>query len=150
MELAVPSTIPIRKKKTKAASAPKAKANVSTVRWATFGVVFMCILSAGLNGYANAQYSPVAFLGWVMGISIPIIVLTLAKVAGEKYRDGQRSVAYLAGGSGIALLFLSVYHCSASIAALTGSPLGLALPLSIAVDVGLIACEIALISEPRT
>lgn len=102
-----------------------------------------------LENYANAQHSPIAILGWLMGVSIPVIVLTLAKVSGEKYRDGQRPVAYLAGGSGIALLFLSVWHCSESISIITGSPLLLAFPLALAVDMGLIACEVALISEPR-
>jgi hypothetical protein len=74
-------------------------------------------------------------------------VLVLAKVAGEKYRAGQKSVAWFAGGSGIALLFLSVHHCSRSIAALTGSPVALALPMSVGIDCGLIACEVALISD---
>ena len=55
----------------------------------------------------------------------------------------------LAGGSGVALLFLSVWHCSQSIALITGSPIALAMPLAVAVDAGLIACELALITEPR-
>lgn len=128
---------------------PEPAANLATVRWATFGVGFTLVLSALLNGYANAQHAPLAFAGWLMGLSIPVIVLTLAKVASEKYRDGQRGIAYFAGGSGIALLFLSVYHCSASIAVLTGSSLFLAVPLAIAVDAGLVAMEVALVSEPR-
>jgi hypothetical protein len=119
------------------------------VRWATFGVAFTLVLSALLNGYANAQHAPVAFAGWLMGLSIPVIVLTLAKVASEKYRDRQKGIAYFAGGSGVALLFLSVYHCSASIAVLTGSSLFLAVPLAVAIDSGLVAMEVALVSEPR-
>ena len=117
--------------------------------WALFGVGFMSALSAGLNGYANAQHSPVAWAGWLMGLAVPVIVLTLAKVAGEKYRAGQRPVAWFAGGSGIALLLLSVHHCSLSIAALTGSPVALALPMSVGIDCGLVACDVALISETR-
>jgi hypothetical protein len=146
---------PAKRAKPKPKAAPKAKAapapiaNRSTVRWATFGVGFTLILSALLNGYANAQHAPIAFAGWLMGVSIPVIVLTLAKVAGEKYRDHNRPVAYLAGGSGIALLFLSVWHCSASIAILTGSSIFLAVPLAVAIDAGLVAMEIALVSEPR-
>ncbi len=147
---------PVRGKKSAAARKPAAKKspavalpNRSTLRWATFGVGFTLVLSALLNGYANAQHAPLPFAGWLMGISIPVIVLTLAKVAGEKYRDGQRPVAYLAGGSGIALLFLSVWHCSESIAILTGSGLVLAVPLAVAIDAGLVAMEIALVSEPR-
>lgn len=63
-----------------------------------------------------------------MGISVPVLV----KVAGEKYRGGQRPVACFAVGSGIALLFLSVWHCLQSIAILTGEP---------------VACEMALVTE---
>ncbi|MBP3959534.1 hypothetical protein J8F10_30180 [Gemmata sp. G18] len=109
----------------------------------------MSALSAGLNGYANAQHSPVAWPGWLMGLAVPVIVLTLAKVAGEKWRAGQRRVGGLAGASGAALLFLSVWHCANSIALLTGSPLALAMPMAVAIDCGLVACEIALITETR-
>jgi hypothetical protein len=109
----------------------------------------MSALSAGLNGYANAQHSPVAWPGWLMGLAVPVIVLTLAKVAGEKWRAGQRRVGGLAGASGVALLFLSVWHCANSIALLTGSPLALAMPMAVAIDCGLVACEIALITEAQ-
>jgi len=121
----------------------------SVKRWAAFGVGLMLVLSAALNGFANSLHSPVAWAGWLMGLAVPVIVLVLAKVAGEKYRAGQKPVAWFAGGSGIALLFLSVHHCSHSIAALTGSPVALALPMSIGIDCGLVACEVALISEGR-
>jgi hypothetical protein len=84
-----------------------------------------------------------------MGLAVPVIVLVLAKVAGEKYRTGQRPVAWFAGGSGVALLFLRVHHCLQPIVALTGSPVALALPMSVAIDCGLVACEVALISEAR-
>ncbi len=130
-------------------AAPVAKPNAATVRWASFGVSFTLVLSALLNGYANAQNATVPLAGWLMGLSIPVIVLVLAKVASEKYRDGQRRVAYFAGGSGVALLFLSVYHCATSIALLTGSGMLLAVPLAVAVDSGLVALEFALVSEPR-
>ena len=137
---------PKAKRKAKAAVKPVA-ANRDVVRWATFGVAFTLALSAVLNGYANAQHSPAAFAGWLMGLSVPVLVLVLSKVAGEKYRAGNRPVAWLAGGSGAALLFLSVWHCANSIALLTGSPIALAMPMAVAMDCGLVACEIALITE---
>jgi hypothetical protein len=43
----------------------------------------------GPNGYANAQHSPVAWPGWLMGLAVPVIVLTLARVAGEKCGAGK-------------------------------------------------------------
>jgi hypothetical protein len=84
-----------------------------------------------------------------MGLAVPVLVLVLSKVCGEKFRGGQKPVAWFAGGSGIALLFLSVWHCSEAIALLTGSPVALALPLALAIDCGLVACEVALITEAR-
>jgi hypothetical protein len=147
-----PATEPKRKgAKRKQAPKPAAgpTANPAVVRWATFGVIFMAVLSALLNGYANAQHSPVTVFGWLMGLAVPLIVLTLAKVCGEKYRAGQKPVAWLAGGSGAALLFLSVWHCSQAIALITGSPVALAMPLAVAIDCGLVACEVALVTEAR-
>jgi len=139
-------------RKTKPTPQPTPKtpdARPAVVAWSKFGVAFMSVLSAMLNGYANAQHSPTAWPGWLIGLAVPVIVLTLAKVAGEKWRTGQRWVGGLAGGSGVALLFLSVWHCANSIAVLTGSPLALAMPMAIAIDCGLVACEIALITEAR-
>lgn len=146
-------------KKPKKASTPRGGKTRSTlsarfkwtkltcVHWATFGVAFTAILSALLNGYANAQHATVGWAGWLMGLAVPVIVLTLSKVAGEKWKAGQLWVAGCAGGSGVTLLFLSVYHCSTSISLLTGSELWLTLPMSVAIDCGLVACEIALITE---
>lgn len=145
----VPAKSKKPKPKKKPLPAPAPVANKATVRWATFGVGFTLVLSAALNGYANAQHAPNALAGWLMGLSIPVIVLTLAKVASEKYRDGQKTVGYFAGGSGVALLLLSVYHCSQSIAVLTGSGLFLAVPLAVAIDLGIVSLEISLVSEPR-
>lgn len=130
-------------------TAPKPKPGDVT-GWATFGVVFMLGLSGMLNGYANAQHAPAAWAGWLMGLSVPVIVLVLSKVAGEKFLKNQRGPAWLAGGSGLALLVLSVYHCAESIALLTGSGLGLAIPFAIAIDCGLVACEFALITEKKS
>ena len=109
--------------------------------WAAFGVSFTLILSAALNGYANAQHAPAAFAGWLMGLAVPVLVLVLSKVCGEKFRAGQKPVAWFAGGSGVSLLVLSVWHCSEAIALLTGSPVALALPLAVAIDAGLVACR---------
>lgn len=156
VKVATPARVKAKRKMAKSTgsaiptvTAPAPQPVASVKGWATFGVVFTLALSALLNGYANAQHAPLAFAGWLMGLSVPVLVLVLSKVAGEKYRAGQKPVAWLAGGSGIALLFLSVWHCSQSIALLTGSGLILAVPLALAIDMGLVSCEIALITEPR-
>lgn len=137
------------KRKTAPAVQPAPTRDAAVVQWATFGVLFTLVLSAALNGYANAQHAPVVWAGWLMGLAVPVLVLVLAKVAGEKYRAGQKPVARIAGASGLALLFLSVWHCANSIALLTGSGLVLAIPMAVAIDCGLVACEIAIITEPR-
>ena len=65
-------------------------------------------------------------------------------MAGEKFRTGQRPSVWFAGSFGIALLLLSVWHCSQSIALLTGSPVALALPMAVTPTRGLVACEMSL------
>jgi hypothetical protein len=143
--------VPAEKPKAKRVRKPKAAATPSPAAgWARFGVMFTLLLSAGLNGYANAQHAPTAWAGWLMGLAVPVLVLVLSKVAGEKWQMGQRPIAWFAGGSGVALLCLSVWHCANSIALLTGSGLVLSVPMAVAIDAGLVACELALIGEPRT
>jgi hypothetical protein len=144
-----PVTEPVKRRRQSRKTKPAVTPGVHTRPWATFGVLFTLLLSAGLNGYANSLHAPEAWAGWLMGLAVPVLVLTLSKVAGEKFRAGQKPVAWLSGGSGIALLFLSVWHCANSIAVLTGSGLLLAVPMSVAIDCGLVACEIALVTEPR-
>lgn len=117
--------------------------------WAKFGVGLSLVLSAGLNGYANAQQATVVWAGWAMGFAVPVLVLILSKVAGETHKSNKRSVSLFAGGSGVALLALSVWHCASSIALLTGSGLALAIPLAVAIDCGLVACEVALITDSK-
>jgi hypothetical protein len=107
----------------------------------------MAVLSALLNGYANSQEATVYVAGWLMGLVIPAIVLTLGKVAGLLHKRQQRRLAYLTGGTGTGLLFLSVWHCATSISLLTGSPLLLSMPMAVAVDCGLVCCEIAALAE---
>lgn len=111
--------------------------------YAYAGVAVMAVLSACLNGHANAQHASVEWAGWGMGIAIPVIILLLGKVAGLLHKRGCNGLAYLTAGAGIGLLMLSVWHCASSIAMLTGSSLPLAIPMAVAIDVGFVACEIA-------
>jgi len=115
--------------------------------YANVGVVIMAILSALLNGYANAMHASITWAGWGMGLVVPVIILILGKVASLLYKRGHNRAAYATGGTGIGLLALSVWHCSQSIALLTGSPLLLAMPMAIAIDAGFVACEIAALHD---
>jgi hypothetical protein len=113
--------------------------------WALAGVGVMSALSALLNGYDHASHAPSPLAGWLMGVSVPLIILILGKVAGAAHKRGLAALAYVTAGAGVGLLALSVWHCSCSIAALTGSPVALAVPMAVAIDVGMIACECAVV-----
>ena len=138
------------KPKAKATAKPKAKPapeNDHLLEWSNGGVVGLVILSASLNGYANSQHASVVWAGWVMGVVIPIIVLVLAKVAGKQWKRGQLARAKVTGGTGVGLLALSVWHCAQSIALLTAGSVTpwsmvLALPMAVAIDCGLVCCEV--------
>lgn len=108
----------------------------------------MCVtMSAGLNAYANSMHATIPVAGAALGIMIPCLVFVLCKVAGMQYRMGgiARKLAYFTAGVGASLLALSVWHCACSLALLTGSHIMLALPLAIAIDGGLVACELDIV-----
>jgi hypothetical protein len=137
---------PAATKANKGRARPKAKTATPPdplPRYAAGGVALMAVLSAGLNGYANSLHATVPWAGWAMGLVVPVLVLTLGKVAGLLHQRKRQRLALLTGATGVGLLFLSVWHCATSISLLTGSPLLLALPMAVAVDCGLVCCEIA-------
>jgi hypothetical protein len=55
----------------------------------------------------------------------------------------RQRLALAVAGVATSLLFLSVWHCTESIAALTGSPLFLSLLLAIGIDAGMLVCEVS-------
>jgi hypothetical protein len=142
---------PARAKKARAApkpAGPKAAPKCDHLTtYAYAGVALMAVLSALLNGYANSLHATIAWAGWCMGLTIPAIILLLAKAAGLLYKRGLHRLAYLTGGTGTGLLLLSVWHCATSISLLTGSPLLLALPMAVAIDMGFVCCEVAALVE---
>lgn len=144
-----PAAKPKPARKPKAKPAPTVAPDRSLHQTATITVFTCAGLSALLNGYSAAQHAPIPALGWFLGLAIPVIILLLGRVAGKLWLRGpsRRSLAYFAGGSGVGLLVLSVYHCAESISMLTGSGLVLAVPMSVAIDCGLVSCELAAISE---
>lgn len=141
-EPALKLTTPVRKPRAKPAPKLANKPDHLT-HYANAGVVVMAVLSALLNGYANAQHAEIGWAGWGMGLVIPAIILILGKVAALLYKRRQTRLAYVTASVGVGLLALSVWHCSLSIAALTGSPLLLAAPMAIAIDCGFVCCEVA-------
>lgn len=136
-----------RSRKATAKTTPVAKDHLD--RYANGGVALMAVLSAGLNGYANSLHATVPWAGWGMGLVIPAIVLVLGKVASLCWFRELRGLAWVTGGTGAGLLFLSVWHCSESISLLTGGELWLALPMAIAIDCGLVCCEVAALAAKK-
>ena len=112
-------------------------------QWAYGGVALMAALSMGLNGMSFGSHAPAAAAGWMLGIAIPGIILILARVAGLKWKAGKAQIAKVGAAVIVSLLALSVWHCAESIAALSGSPVWMALPMAIAIDCGLVYCEAA-------
>lgn len=133
---------PVRKPSKPRAKKLKELASCDVHQWAHAGAGVTLTMSALLNGYANSQHATVYWAGWAMGLAIPAIVLILSRVAGLNYRSGKRQLAYAGAIVGCGLLLLSVWHCATSIAMLTGSSILLAVPLAIAIDAGLVYCEI--------
>lgn len=111
---------------------------------AMIGVGLSACLSAALNGYHYSLHAPAAWAGWGLGLAVPCLILILGRVWGGATR---KLVGHTAAGAGLALLALSVVHCADSIAAVTGSGQWLAIPLAVAIDCGLVACEMALLDE---
>jgi hypothetical protein len=128
-------------------TAASPKPNDGLWYWATAGVAIMAVLSAVLNGYQHSQHSPSWLAGWGMGLVVPIIVLVLGKVAGLAWKRGAAVLAAMTALAGVGLLGLSVYHCSEAIASITGSPWGLAVPMAVAIDIGLVCSEYAALQE---
>lgn len=135
-------------RKPRKVAAPKLAKNDHLTRYANTGVIVMAALSAALNGYANAQHAAIGWAGWGMGLIVPAIILILGKVAALLYKRHQRRLAFATAGVGVGLLALSVWHCSFSIAALTGNPsMWLAVPMAVAIDCGFVCCEVAALCD---
>jgi hypothetical protein len=121
--------------------------------WSHAGVTLCVGASAWLNGYANAMHAPNIIPAWGLGIMIPCLVFILCKVAAKQHRKnacikvrGRKiMLAAITACVGGCLLALSVHHCACSLAVMTGSPLMLAYMFAIAIDCGLVVCEIDIV-----
>jgi hypothetical protein len=133
-------------------SKPKAPNHSSHLRqverWGTRYVVAACILSSGLNAWANVDMCGslnvlACTAAGVLGAVVPLLVWMLGRIAGHAYRAGKRPLAFAVGAAGVALLVLSIWHCAHAIALLTGGGLVLSGLLAVGIDYGLVASEVA-------
>ncbi len=79
---------------------------------------------------------------FMYGLVIPWLVLLLWAVAGHTYLRGQRKLAMYSGGAGLALLLLSIWHCTESLR-LFGLPWIMAVLYALGIDYGLISFEVS-------
>lgn len=115
--------------------------------WAYAGVGITLALSGWLNGMAFSESARDARNGWVLGLSIPVIVLVFSRISATLYSRGLRNLAYVGAGATLSILLLSVQHCAHSIARLTGEPVALAALMALAIDVGLVVAEVATVAK---
>ena len=134
---------PRRNPQRKAAAAPAVKP------WAYCGVGLTLGLSGWLNGLAFSASAPVPAHGWALGLAIPAGVLVFSRVAALLYAAGRRGLAYAGAVACLSMLLLSVQHVAVSIARLTGEPVGLAALMALAIDLGLVVCELATVTPRR-
>jgi len=124
-------------------------AQVRAWGWST--VILLVLLSCGLNGLAAAELAAEEYkiAAWLMGGSVPVIVLLLSTISGQVWQlsrllDGAWYAnhltywTWLGGGATLWLLYLSISHCAHSIEHLTGCTPEEAYPMATAIDLGLV------------
>lgn len=139
---------PVRAKGKRPAAVKAAKRASDGLRaWAYAGIGLTLGLSAWLNGLAFSGSAPWPVAGWGLGIMVPVLVLVFSRVAALLWGRGRRGLALVGGGAVLAVLGLSVQHLAASVAKLTGEGTATAFLLAVAVDVGLVVCELATVRK---
>lgn len=138
-----------RKPEGKPATASKPLPVKGLRRWAYCGVGLTLALSGWLNGLAFAQSAPTPAHGWALGCAIPALVLVFSRVSALLWGLNRRHLAYCGAAATLSVLLLSVQHCAVSIARLTGEPVALAALMALAVDMGLVVCELATVGKAK-
>lgn len=128
---------------------PKPAVADPLLKWAHVGIALSVVLSAGLNGYANAQHATVPWAGWLIGFWVPALVIVFARVAGGSWVRGWRVLAMLGAAVVLALLALSVSHCARAFAQLTGADGLSSILMAIGIDCGLVVCELMTVSAKK-
>lgn len=132
---------------TKAAKKPNGHLR-SVEKWGTRYVVAACVLSSGLNAWANVDMCGsdsvlACTAAGVLGAVVPGLAWMLSKIAGHAYRAKRTHMAIAVGLGAAALLTLSIWHCAHAIALLTGGGVVLSGLLAVGIDYGICSSEIA-------
>lgn len=143
---AKPVTLPAALTK---ARKPAVPAHADLKPWAYTGVAGTLALSGWLNGLSFSAHAANPVHGWVLGLSIPFLVLVFSRVAALCYARGLKALAYGGAAVTLSMLLLSVQHCASSIATLTGEHVALAALMALAIDGGLVVCELATVKTRK-
>lgn len=140
---------PLPQEMTAALPAVKVQApqSIELKRWAYAGVAGTLSLSAWLNGLAFSHTAPTPVHGWVLGLTIPFLILVFSRVSALLWARNRAQLAACGAVACLSMLALSVQHCAASISRMTGEPLSLAALMALAIDAGLVVCELATVSK---
>lgn len=117
--------------------------------WAYTGVAGTLALSGWLNGLAFSVSAPTPLHGWVLGLAIPCLILVFSRVAALCYARQRKAIAAAGAMACLSMLLLSVQHCALSISRLTGENVALAALMALAIDAGLVVCELATLSTAK-
>lgn len=134
-----------RKVNKRSAGQAKAKPYSELKGWAYGGVGLTLTASGWLNGLAFAEHAPSAGQGWALGVAIPVMLLVFSRVSALLWGQGRKQLALCGAGACLSILLLSVQHCAVSISRLTGEHVALAALMALAIDAGLVVCELATI-----
>jgi membrane associated rhomboid family serine protease len=115
--------------------------------WAYTGVGLTLGLSGWLNGLAFTERPEVGIAGWILGVLVPVLVLVFSRVSAMCLARGELWLSGVGAGAVLAILALSVQHLASSISRLTGEAGWTAALMAVAVDAGLVVCELATVRK---
>lgn len=147
--LAALRSVPVKPVKSRKPAAPKQPPHADLRPWAYTGVAGTLALSGWLNGLAFSVSAPTPLHGWVLGLAIPCLILVFSRVAALCYARGRKGLAGAGAAATLSMLLLSVQHCATSIARLTGENVALAALMALAIDAGLVVCELATLTNKK-
>lgn len=142
--------LPSKPRKAKASGAERKPRPLAGLKlWAYGGVGLTLGLSGWLNGLAFSVSAPSPGAGWALGLAIPALVLVFSRVSALLYQHGRKGLAFAGALAVLAVLLLSVQHVAVSISRLTGEHIACAALMALAIDLGLVVCELATVGGRR-
>ena len=83
----------------------------------------------------------------VLGIGIPAMTLALSYIGGSLWYTGRTGLALAAGALVLCVLAVSLTHVARAIREVSGTEVWLSWAMAIAIDAGLVVCELATVGS---